>query len=102
MKTWAKLRHLALALLDGYLDEQPLTLAERQLLVALLPVVHVDFALAEVDYYAGLVKDAAYADLAYDAFLVGHARWFREPEGAALLHAIARRLQVADAAHARA
>jgi len=53
----------------------------------------VEFALAEVDYYAGLVHDAAYADLAYDAFLVRHAQWFSEAPGARLLDFIRKRLR---------
>jgi Ser/Thr protein kinase RdoA (MazF antagonist) len=73
------------AILDGYLDEHPLTLAERRLVAAILPVVHVEFALAEVDYYAGLVDDAAYADLAYEDFLIGHAQWFSSAAGTRLL-----------------
>ena len=81
------------ALLEGYLAQRALTLAERQLVSAILPVVHVEFALAEVDYYAGLVHDAAYADLAYDAFLVRHAQWFSEAPGARLLDFIRKRLR---------
>jgi Ser/Thr protein kinase RdoA (MazF antagonist) len=84
---------LVQAILDGYLAEHPLTPAERRLVAAILPVVHVEFALAEVEYYAGLVDDAAYADLAYDAFLIGHAQWFSGPAGARLLRYLRERLQ---------
>ena len=47
--------------------------------------MHADFALAEVDYFEGIVGSRASADIAYHAFLVGHARWFGDSEGTRLL-----------------
>jgi Ser/Thr protein kinase RdoA (MazF antagonist) len=73
----------AAAILDGYTSVRPLAPAESAALPAVLPVVHLEYALSEVDYFTGVVASPANADLAY-AYLVGHARWFGQPEGAAL------------------
>jgi hypothetical protein len=56
-----------------------------------LPVVHVEYALTEVEYFAGIVASPANADLAYDAYLLGHARWFAGPDGTVLLDHLRRR-----------
>ncbi|KIQ97216.1 phosphotransferase [Lysobacter sp. A03] len=82
----------ALALLDGYRRVLPLSSEQVHLLADLLPVVHVDFALSEVDYFHGVTGSRADADLAYHDFLLGHADWFRTDAGQsllALLHAAA-------------
>jgi Ser/Thr protein kinase RdoA (MazF antagonist) len=79
------------ALLDGYESIRPLTDLEAAALAAVLPVVHVEYALTEVEYFAGIVASPANADLAYDAYLLGHARWFAGPDGAVLLDRIRRR-----------
>jgi Ser/Thr protein kinase RdoA (MazF antagonist) len=73
------------ALLAGYQAVRPLNAADRAALPALLPVVHLEYALSEVEYFAGVVGRAADADLAYDGYLVGHTRWFAGPPGQALL-----------------
>ncbi len=73
------------ALLEGYQNVRPLSAAERALLVAFLPLVHVEFALSEVAYFGTLLKDAASAEVAYTEYLLGHARWFAGDEGRALL-----------------
>src|SRR5689334_4359842 len=78
----------AAVLLDGYQTVRRLTGAEAAALPLLLPVVHVEYALSEADYFTGVAvspeMDTANADLAYD-YLIGHARWFGQPPGAALL-----------------
>jgi Ser/Thr protein kinase RdoA (MazF antagonist) len=78
----------AAVLLDGYQTVRPLTGAEAAALPLLLPVVHVEYALSEVDYFTGVAVSpeigTAHADLAYE-YLIGHARWFGQPPGAALL-----------------
>ena len=79
------------ALLDGYESIRPLSELEAAALAAVLPVVHVEYALTEVEYFAGIVAYPANADLAYDAYLLGHARWFAGPEGAVLLDRVGRR-----------
>jgi hypothetical protein len=50
----------------------------------LLPVVHVEYALSEADYFTSVAVSTANADLAYE-YLIGHARWFGQPPGQALL-----------------
>ena len=49
--------------------------------VRLLPLVHVEFALSEIDYFAGVVDDDGAALLAWETYLFGHAEWFRSAAG---------------------
>ncbi len=79
---------LALALLDGYHGVRPLTAMDIHLLADLLPLVHFDFALSEVEYFHAVTHSKVNADLAFDTFLIGHADWFQSPPGQSLLHAI--------------
>jgi Ser/Thr protein kinase RdoA (MazF antagonist) len=79
---------LALALVGGYASVSPLADEDRMLLADLLPLVHVDFALSEVEYFEGVTRRRDHADVAYHTFLLGHARWFAGAEGQALLAAI--------------
>ena len=79
-------------LLDGYQTVRPLTAAEAAALPVLLPVVHIEYALSEADYFTGVVVSPANADLAYE-YLIGHARWFGQPPGAALLGFLAAHLR---------
>jgi len=79
---------IALALLDGYRRVCPLSAAQVQLLADLLPLVHFDFALSEVEYFHGATGSSANADIAWHTFLLGHAQWFRSGEGQALLTAL--------------
>jgi Ser/Thr protein kinase RdoA (MazF antagonist) len=87
------------ALLDGYESVRPLGPAEAAALAGALPVAHVEFALSELEYFAGVTGSAANADLAYDGYLIGHARWFAGPGGALLGHLRrrARRVRAAPA-----
>jgi Ser/Thr protein kinase RdoA (MazF antagonist) len=78
-------------LLDGYQTVRPLTGAEAEALPLLLPVVHVEYALSEADYFTSVAVSTAHADLAYE-YLIGHARWFGQPPGAALLGFLAAHL----------
>lgn len=80
----------ARALIAGYAELLPLAPELRESLAALLPLVHVDFALSEVDYFLGVLDAPAQADLAWDGFLLGHAAWFGSAPGRALLDAIRR------------
>ncbi|WP_206238712.1 phosphotransferase enzyme family protein [Novosphingobium terrae] len=75
----------ALALLSGYASVTPLTPQDRDLLARLLPLVHVEFALSEADYFHGVLGKAQDADLAWHGFLIGHAEWFLTAEGQDLL-----------------
>ncbi|KZC18241.1 aminoglycoside phosphotransferase [Rhodanobacter sp. FW510-R12] len=79
---------IACALIDGYRRHRPLSSADLHLLADLLPLVHVDFALSEVEYYHAVTRSPANADIAYDTFLRGHPAWFRLPPGQALRQAI--------------
>ena len=79
---------IACALIDGYHEVRPLSRDDLQLLADLLPLVHVDFALSEVEYFHAITHSTANADVAYDTFLRGHAGWFLSAPGQALLQAI--------------
>jgi Ser/Thr protein kinase RdoA (MazF antagonist) len=78
-------------ILDGYQTVRPLTRAEAAALPLLLPVVHVEYALSEADYFTSVAVSGANAGLAYE-YLIGHARWFGQPPGAALLGFLAQHL----------
>ena len=79
------------AFLGGYESVRPLTPAEAAALPEVFPVVHVEYALSEVEYFASVVSSPANADLAYDGYLLGHAAWFATPPGAAVLDPLRRR-----------
>jgi Ser/Thr protein kinase RdoA (MazF antagonist) len=79
------------ALLGGYASVRPLPAAEAAALAEVLPVVHLEFALSEVEYFAAVTGSAASAELAYDGYLIGHARWFAGPDGSAVLDYLRRR-----------
>ncbi|MDF4002447.1 phosphotransferase enzyme family protein [Luteibacter sahnii] len=79
---------LAHALIDGYRSRRDLSAADMRGLVDLLPLVHVDFALSEVEYFEGITRRRDHADVAWYTFLLGHARWFAEPPGRAFLDAL--------------
>ncbi|WBO21557.1 phosphotransferase enzyme family protein [Sphingomonas abietis] len=76
---------LARSLLQGYADVRPLDPASRAILIGLLPLVHIEFALSEIDYFYGVQAREADADLAWYGYLLGHAEWFRTAPGRALL-----------------
>jgi Ser/Thr protein kinase RdoA (MazF antagonist) len=79
------------ALLDGYQTVRPLAPAEAAALPEVLPVVHLEYALSEVEYFADVLASPGLADLAYDTYLIGHTRWFTGPDGTALLGHLRRR-----------
>ena len=74
----------AAALLDGYQEVRPLSRAEAAAVPLVLPVVHLEYALSEAEYFAAVTRSPAHADQAYE-YLIGHARWFGQPQGSALL-----------------
>lgn len=76
------------ALLAGYSSISPLSVSDIKALASILPVVHVDFALSETDYFSGLLHDKQNAVLAYDTYLLGHADWFASDEGQRLIRHI--------------
>ncbi|PNU06648.1 phosphotransferase enzyme family protein [Novosphingobium guangzhouense] len=66
----------ARAILTGYRSVLPLSPEEIAIIVRLLPLVHIEFALSEADYFAGVLSDKMQADLAWHDYLIGHAEWF--------------------------
>ncbi len=79
------------AFLDGYESVRPLSPDEAVALPEVFPVVHVEYALSEVEYFAHVVSSPANTDLAYDGYLLGHAAWFGTPDGTAVLDHLRRR-----------
>jgi len=82
------------ALLGGYGSVRPLSGVMLRALAAVLPVIHLDFALSEVEYFMALLNDSTQAEIAYGPYLLGHADWFGSAEGCRLtarLHDLARR-----------
>ncbi len=79
------------ALLDGYESVRPLSPAEAVALAEVLPVVHLEYALAEVEYFADVVGAPALADLAYHGYLLGHPQWFEGADGSAVTEHLRRR-----------
>jgi Ser/Thr protein kinase RdoA (MazF antagonist) len=77
-----------LAMLDGYESVRPLSDAEAAALAPMTALCHAEFALSEADYFLRVLNSEQKARMAYDGWLVGHARWFRSADGAGLLNAI--------------
>jgi len=71
----------AIALLAGYRSVVPLGAEAIETVARLLPLVHVEFALSEIDYFAGIVAEPDHAALAWDGYLIGHAEWFLSARG---------------------
>ena len=69
------------ALVAGWHAVRPLSPAEVAALADVLPLVHVEFALSETAYFAGVTRSAVNVALAYDGYLLGHAEWFAGPVG---------------------
>jgi len=78
------------ALLLGYEEQRELSYAERFALVAMLPLVHCEFALSEADYFLTVLNDEGKAALAYEGYFLAHARWFLSAQGRQLLEHLRR------------
>jgi Ser/Thr protein kinase RdoA (MazF antagonist) len=78
------------ALLDGYESVRPLSDQEAAALAPMTALCHAEFALSEADYFLGVLHSEEKAEMAYDGWLVGHARWLRGDTGARMLDAIRR------------
>jgi Ser/Thr protein kinase RdoA (MazF antagonist) len=76
------------AMLDGYDSIRPLAAEEAAALAPMTALCHAEFALSEADYFLGVLRSPEKAVMAYDGWLVGHARWFRSEAGKNLLNAI--------------
>jgi Ser/Thr protein kinase RdoA (MazF antagonist) len=79
---------LAQALVAGYHAICPLSQDDLAALASVLPLVHLDFALSEVEYFEGITRRRDHADVAWHTFLHGHAAWFATRPGQRLLEAI--------------
>lgn len=84
----------ATALLQGYMSVRPLSADEKYALVTMLPIVHTDFALSEIDYFMRITNSETDADEAYYTFLLDHATWFQSEQGQQLLTAIRQELNI--------
>ncbi len=78
------------ALLDGYESIRPLSPEEATALAPMTALCHAEFALSEAEYFLATLHSSDKALMAYDGWLVGHARWFRSSAGRRLLTAIER------------
>jgi len=76
------------ALLAGYNSVRPLSNEESLALAPMAALCHAEFALSEADYFLGVLRSEEKASMAYDGWLVGHARWFSSAPGRALLNAL--------------
>jgi Ser/Thr protein kinase RdoA (MazF antagonist) len=81
------------ALLDGYESVRPLSPEEAAALAPMTALCHAEFALSEADYFLGVLNSEEKAAMAYDGWLVGHARWFSSAPGRKLLDALRRRAE---------
>ena len=79
------------ALLDGYESIRPLSTEESLALGPMTALCHAEFALSEADYFLGVLHSEEKAKMAYDGWLVGHARWFASGPGNRLLDVLRRR-----------
>ncbi len=71
----------AMAIITGYRGVAPIAASDMETLIGLLPLIHVEFALSEIDYFAGIVGDPDQAAIAWQDYLVGHADWFLSVAG---------------------
>lgn len=78
------------ALLTGYESVRKLSPEEAAALAPMLALCHAEFALSEADYFLGILHSEEQARMAYDGWLVGHARWFHSAAGTRLLDALRR------------
>jgi Ser/Thr protein kinase RdoA (MazF antagonist) len=79
------------ALLDGYETVRPLSNDEAAALAPMAALCHAEFALSEADYFLGVLHSEEKARMAYDGWLVGHARWFQSGAGRELIESLRRR-----------
>lgn len=79
------------ALLDGYESVRPLSEEESAALAPMAALCHAEFALSEADYFLGVLHSEEKAAMAYDGWVVGHARWFSSEPGRMLLEFLRRR-----------
>ncbi len=78
------------AMLAGYGEIRPFSYEEAWALVAMLPLVHCEFALSETDYFLSILHSEERAYLAYEGYFLAHAEWFRGTQGRRLLEHLER------------
>lgn len=76
------------ALLAGY--EQVRCLRRTEALAPMLALCHAEFALSEAEYFLGVLHSEESARMAYESWLVGHAKWFHSQAGHLLLDTLRR------------
>jgi Ser/Thr protein kinase RdoA (MazF antagonist) len=76
------------ALLTGYESVRVLSDEEATALAPMTAICHAEFALSEAEYFLGVLHSEEKGPMAYDGWLVGHARWFHCAAGNGLLSAI--------------
>jgi Ser/Thr protein kinase RdoA (MazF antagonist) len=79
------------ALIDGYQAVRPLNAQELTAVAEVLPVVHLEYALSEVEYFGDVVRSEPNADLSYDTYLLGHTQWFEQGGGPVLVDWVRRK-----------
>jgi Ser/Thr protein kinase RdoA (MazF antagonist) len=77
------------SLLTGYESVRVLSDEEAAALAPMTALCHAEFALSEAEYFLDVLHSEEKAPMAYDGWLVGHARWFHSAAGKRLLEAIA-------------
>lgn len=73
------------AFLDGYESVRPLSSDESHALAPMAVLCHAEFALSEADYFLSVLRSEEKAQMAYEGWLVGHARWFLSAAGRKLI-----------------
>ncbi len=76
------------SLLAGYESVRLLSDEEAEALAPMTALCHAEFALSEAEYFLGVLHSEEKGPMAYDGWLVGHARWFHCAAGKRLLEAI--------------
>ncbi len=79
------------ALIAGYTSVLSLGRQDLRALAALLPIVHTEFALSEVGYFDTFLQSSETASIAYDGYLLDHARWLTSGRGAELIEHLSER-----------
>jgi Ser/Thr protein kinase RdoA (MazF antagonist) len=79
------------ALLDGYESVRTLSSDEAAALAPMTALCHGEFALSEADYFLSVLHAEDKAPMAYDGWLVGHARWFHSERGCQMLDVLRKR-----------
>lgn len=87
------------AFIQAYFSHQT-GLTDFSILPSLLQIVHIDFALSELEYFVGITGNSAHADAAYHDWLVGHVDWFRSESGQCFINRLSHLISDISATHA--